>query len=118
MVINDQLMEPVEQINPVNDVKYREEYGHGGAGGRQSTDTFMIDDRQWPEDGVGIIGESSVDNGKTGYAGNMSCNPTIDNIRGLTINKKLDDITPSEAFTSTTLLGPCAVNDDSKRYAI
>ena len=43
---------------------------------------------------------------------------TIDNIRGLTINKKLDDITPSEAFTSTTLLGPCAVNDDSKRYAI
>lgn len=117
MVINDQLMEPVEQINPVNDVKYREEYGHGGAGGRQSTDTFMIDDRQWPEDGVGIIGESSVDNGKTGYAGNMSCNPTIDNIRGLTINKKLEDITTSEAFTSTTLLGPCAVNDDSKRVS-
>lgn len=117
MILNDQLLEPVDEINPPNAVKYREEYGHGGAGGRQSTDTFMIDDRQWPEDGVGIIGESSVDNGKTGYAGNMSSNPTIDNIRGLTINKKLEDITPSEAFTSTTLLGPCAINDDSKRVS-
>ena len=115
MVISDQLMEPVDQLNPVNDIKYREEYGHGGAGGRQSTDTFMVEDRQWPEDGVGVIGESSVDNGKTGYAGNMSSNPTIDNIRGLTISKKIEDVEPSEAYTCTTLLGPCVTQDDSKR---
>jgi hypothetical protein len=105
MVVSDQLMENIEQINPVNDIKYREEYGHGGTGGRQSVDTFMIEDRQWPADGIGIIGESSLDNGKTGYAGNMSDNPNIDNIRGLTISKKLEDIEPSEILTCSSLLG-------------
>ena len=117
MIVNDQLMENVDQINPINDIKYREEYGHGGTGGRQSTDTFMVEDRQWPEDGVGIIGESSVDNGKTGYAGNMSDNPNIDNIRGLTISKKIDDLEPSEILTCTSLLGPCVIQDDSKRFS-
>ena len=117
MVVSDQLMENIEQINPVNDIKYREEYGHGGTGGRQSVDTFMIDDRQWPEDGIGIIGESSLDNGKTGYAGNMSDNPNIDNIRGLTISKKIEDIEPSEILTCSSLLGPCVMQDDSKRFS-
>ena len=117
MIISDQLMENIEQINPVNDIKYREEYGHGGTGGRQSVDTFMIEDRQWPEDGIGIIGESSLDNGKTGYAGNMSDNPNIDNIRGLTISKKIEDLEPSEILTCSSLLGPCVMQDDSKRFS-
>ena len=117
MVVSDQLMENIEQINPVNDIKYREEYGHGGTGGRQSVDTFMIEDRQWPEDGIGIIGESSLDNGKTGYAGNMSDNPNIDNIRGLTISKKIEDLEPSEILTCSSLLGPCVMQDDSKRFS-
>lgn len=115
MIISDQLMENIEQINPVNDIKYREEYGHGGTGGRQSVDTFMIEDRQWPEDGIGIIGESSLDNGKTGYAGNMSDNPNIDNIRGLTVSKKISELGPSEILTCSSLLGPCVMQDDSKR---
>ena len=117
MIVNDQLMENVDQINPINDIKYREEYGHGGTGGRQSTDTFMIDDRQWPSDGVGILGEASVDNGKTGYAGNMSSNPSIDNVRGLTVSKKVSELEPSEILTCTSLLGPCVIQDDSKRIS-
>lgn len=117
MIISDQLMEGVEQINPINDIKYREEYGHGGTGGRQSVDTFMIDDRQWPADGIGIIGEASVDNGKTGYVGNMSNNPSIDNVRGLTISKKLKDLEPSEILTCSALFGPCVMQDDSKRFS-
>ena len=117
MVVSDQLMENIEQINPINDIKYREEYGHGGTGGRQSVDTFMIDDRQWPEDGIGIIGESSVDNGKTGYVGNMSNNPSIDNIRGLTISKPIKDLEPSEILTCAALFGPGVIQDDSKRFS-
>ena len=77
----------------------------------------MIEDRQWPEDGIGIIGEASLDNGKTGYAGNMSDNPTIDNIRGLTVTKKLKDLEPSEILTCSSLLGPCVMQDDSKRFS-
>jgi len=117
MIMNDQLIENIDQINPINDIKYREEYGHGGTGGRTSTDTFMIEDRQWPTDGIGVVGEASVDNGKTGYAGNMSSNPTIDNIRGLTISKKVSDLEPSEILTCTSLLGPCVIQDDSKRIS-
>lgn len=117
MIMNDQLIENIDQINPINDIKYREEYGHGGTGGRTSTDTFMIEDRQWPTDGIGVIGEASVDNGKTGYAGNMSSNPNIDNIRGLTVSKKVKDLEPSEILTCTSLLGPCVIQDDSKRIS-
>ena len=117
MIMNDQLIENIDQINPINDIKYREEYGHGGTGGRTSTDTFMIEDRQWPTDGIGVIGEASVDNGKTGYAGNMSSNPNIDNIRGLTVSKKVTDLEPSEILTCTSLLGPCVIQDDSKRIS-
>lgn len=45
-IMEDQLMENVDMINPIHDIKYQHAFSHAGFGGR-ATETFMIDDRQF-----------------------------------------------------------------------
>jgi len=115
MVCTDQMMENVDTINPINDIKYKSEYGHGGFGGRASTDTFMVEDRQFTDDNSGIMSEATIDSGKTGFAASMCASPTIANTRGMTIVKDKKDLTPSEVMSFTGILFPCMANDDGKR---
>lgn len=112
LVVQDQLMENVDLINPINDIKYQHEYSHAGFGGRQSIDTFMIDDRQFPDDGTGIISEATVDSSKTAYAGSMTMDPTIMNMRGMTVVKGVKELTPTQILSPTSVLVPCVTQDD------
>ena len=115
LVIQDQLVENVDYINPINDIKYETEYSHAGFGGRQSIDTFMVDDRQYPDDGVGIISEATIDSGKTAYAAAMTVDPTLVNLRGMTITKDKKDLKPTQLLSPTALLVPGVHQDDGKR---
>lgn len=115
LIIQDQLMENVDTINPINDIKYQSEYSHAGFGGRQSTDTFMVDDRQFPEDGLGIISEATVDSSKTAYAASMTMDPTMVNLRGMTITKDKKDLEPTQMLSVAALVAPCITQDDGKR---
>ena len=115
LVVQDQLMENVDLINPINDIKYQHEYSHAGFGGRQSIDTFMIDDRQFPADGTGIISEATVDSSKTAYAGSMTMDPTIMNMRGMTVVKDTKELKPTQILSPTSVLVPCVTLDDGKR---
>ena len=112
LVTQDQLMENVDLINPINDIKYQCEYSHAGFGGRQSVDTFMVDDRQFPEDGTGIISEATVDSSKTAYAGSMSADPTILNMRGMTVSKPASSLKPTQILSPTAVLVPGILQDD------
>lgn len=115
LIIQDQLMENVDVINPINDIKYRAEYGHSGFGGRQSIDTFMVEDRQYPDDGLGTMSEATVDNAKTGFTASLSANPVITNMRGMSKAVKSEDLNPNQILSVSSMLVPCVTNDDGKR---
>ena len=115
LITQDQLMENVDFINPINDIKYEAEYSHSGFGGRQSIDTFMVDDRQFPDDGVGIISEATIDSSKTAYAASMTMDPTMVNLRGMTITKPRTDLKPTQVLSPTAILVPGVTQDDGKR---
>lgn len=115
MISEDQLLENVDTINPVNDIKYHHEFSHSGIGGRSSVDTFMVNDRQFPADGVGTMTEATVDSSKTGYAGSLSTNPIITNLRGMVITKDPDELKPTQMVSVTAVLFPFGTHDDGKR---
>lgn len=115
MITEDQLLENVDTINPVNDIKYHHEFSHSGIGGRSSVDTFMVNDRQFPADGVGTMTEATVDSSKTGYAGSLSSNPIVTNLRGMVITKDVDELKPTQMVSVTSSLFPFVLQDDGKR---
>jgi len=115
MIIQDQLMENADIINPINDIKYKASYSHSGFGGRQSVDTFVLDDRQYPDDGVGTISEATVDNAKIGYVATLSVDPVLTNIRGMPKPVTTDKLDSSQILSVTGVLMPCVTNDDGKR---
>ena len=114
--MEDQLKENVDIINPINDIKYQEEFSHAGfAGGRKSLDSFTVPDRQYPKDGVGIISEATVDSAKTAFAASTSMDPTIVNMRGMTLTSNPDELKPTQILSISSLIMPGVTQDDSKR---
>ena len=112
-IMQDQLKENVDIINPINDIKYQEEYSHAGfAGGRKSLDSFTVPDRQYPQDGVGIISEATVDSAKTAFAASTSMDPTIVNMRGMTISESPDNLSPTQILSISSLIMPGVTQDD------
>ena len=114
LIVQDQLMENAGIINPINDIKYKASYSHSGFGGRQSVDTFVLDDRQYPEDGVGSMSEATVDNMKTGYIASLSVDPVLANIRGMPKPVNTADLEPTQMLSISSCLVPCVTNDDGK----
>ena len=113
LIMQDQLKENVDIINPINDIKYQEEFSHAGfAGGRKSLDSFTVPDRQYPKDGVGIISEATVDSAKTAFAASTSMDPTIVNMRGMTISQSPDDLKPTQILSISSLIMPGVTQDD------
>ena len=110
-ITKSQIFNNLDILNPIHDVKQTCGFTHIGDGGRSSA-SFVIDDRKFPEDGVGIISEATLDSGGVGMTAQLSMNPTICNARGLTISKKPEDCTPSEMLSLTALLVPASTQDD------
>ena len=75
----------------------------------------MVDDRQFPDDGTGIISEATVDSSKTAFAGSMTMDPTIMNMRGMTVVKEFKDLKPTQLLSPTAILVPGTMLDDGKR---
>ena len=114
-VVHHQLVENVSTINPINDIKQYSKFSNSGDGGR-SNDTFMISDRQFTKDQLGIVSEASVDNGKVGLNASLPLNPVFSNARGMALSDSdIDKLEPDNVLSITSLIMPGATNDDSKR---
>lgn len=113
-IVSDQLMENVDVINPINDIKYACEYSHVGIGGR-AADSFVVQDRRFPDDALGIMSEATVDSGKTGMNAQLSMNPTIANTRGMTVSKPPEQLDPANMLSVTSMLMAGVTQDDGKR---
>ena len=74
-----------------------------------------MNDRRYTEDSVGIISEATVDSAKTGFAASMSMDPTIKNMRGMTVSELPEDLAPTQMLSISSLIMPGVTQDDSKR---
>lgn len=110
----DGLFDKLDVINPIHQIKAKTAYSHLGEGGRTAS-TFMLSDRKFTKDSVGILSEATVDNSSVAINGGLSMNPSLLNTNGLTLSKAVEDITPSELLSITSLLFPCITQDDGKR---
>lgn len=113
-IVTDPLLRNVETLNPITAAKEMCGATHIGEGGR-SSETFVVKDRQYTKDNIGILSESTVDSGKVAVDVQTSVNPTMVSARGLTESKDVKDLEPSNILSTTSLLIPFADRDDGKR---
>ena len=110
-IVTDQAITSVEELNPVHDVKEQTGFTYTGIGGR-TAQSFVMADRQYPDDGTGIISEATVDSGKVGIVAATSVNPTMVNTRGVFEHVDPKDLDPAQFLSVTAMLMPCVTNDD------
>lgn len=112
-IIQDQSLHIVDEINPMENVKDKHSVTYAGSGGR-TAQSFVIEDRQYPKDGVGILSECTPDSGKVAINAYVTANPVIENIRGMFDVDKIeqDKLEPSQILSTTAMLMPCSTNDD------
>lgn len=114
-IMHHQLVENVSVINPIHDIKMYSKFSNAGDGGR-SNDTFMIEDRQFTQDQLGIVSEATVDNGTTGLNATLPFNPIFTNARGMAMTEEdIAKLEPENVLSITSLVTPGVTSDDSKR---
>jgi hypothetical protein len=109
-IIQDQSVVIVSEINPVQDIKDKSGFTYTGMGGR-TAQSFVVTDRKYSADSVGIISESTPDSGKVAITAYATMNPKIKNLRGL-FDVDKQSLEPTEVLSATALLMPGSTNDD------
>lgn len=112
-IMKDPTVQPVEELNPIHDIKLKTTVTYAGSGGR-TAQSFVINDRKFPEDGTGVLSECTPDSGKVAINAYTSMDPVITNIRGMfdVANVDVNDLEPSNILSATSLLMPGATQDD------
>lgn len=111
----DPTVMPVEDINPLHDIKMTTKLSYFGIGGRQA-ESFTVDDRCFPPDALGIVSESTPSAGGVGVITQSSMNPRISNIYGLVEDDiEIDKLEPTEMLSAVALYMPAVTQDDTKR---
>lgn len=103
----------VDICNPIHQIKEKTAITYTGMSGR-SGESFTVDDRVFPDDGIGILSEATVDNAKVGMNAYAPMDASIVNSRGmLDTNREGQESTQILSVSSTLM--PCATQDDGKR---
>jgi hypothetical protein len=110
-ILTDSLMENMNTINPLHDIKMQTLLSHLGDGGR-TEQTFMINDRKFTEDSIGVISEATVDSGNVAVIVSSSMDPQLENLRGQSAGVAADKVEPTQLLSLTSLLFPGATYDD------
>lgn len=113
-IIQNASMVPSDAVNPIQDMKDKASMTYSGVGGRTS-ESFVIEDRKFSKDDIGVISEATVDNGKVGIAAQLSYNPALGNTLGVLNPNDVSELDPADCLSVTSLVFPFAMNDDTKR---
>jgi len=114
-ILNDQSVQLFDEINPIHEIQDKLTVTYAGQGGR-TAQSFMVDDRTYPEDGVGVLSECTPDSGKVAIKSYLSVDPVINDIRGTYDLDSVDlkKIKATQVLSLTSMLMPCAINEDRK----
>ena len=115
--VQDATIAPNDVTNPVHEIKQKANYTFTGGSGRTGN-SFVLRDRIYPKDGLGVVSDAVPDSGKVGITSYLSASPRIHDIHGLaTPYKEGDHLEPPEMLAVGTMVMPCATTDDGKRAA-
>lgn len=113
-IVEDASFDKLDVINPVHAIKMKTAFSHLGEGGRTAS-TFMIADRKFTKDSIGILSEATVDNSSVAVNGLLTMDPSIVNTSGMNVPKEIKDVAATELLSITSLLFPAVTQDDGKR---
>jgi hypothetical protein len=116
-IVDDTLVDNTDIINPIHQIKMLRAFSFSGPGGR-TDESFVEKDREYPEDGLGVMSEATVDSGKVSMNRIMSVSPQIADLNGMFDEfdeNNVEDLTPDQLLSITALLFPGATNNDGKR---
>lgn len=113
-IMSDSTVQNVEVINPIHELKNNTQLTFTGSGGRTSQ-SFVVNDRLYPEDGVGVMSEATPDSGKVAMTVYTSANPRLRNMRGMYIPNTDDKtpVDPTQVMSVTGNLMPGLSQDDA-----
>ena len=113
-ILQDQTTAPVEDSNPIHSLKESEIVVYRGAGGRDAR-TLNSESRKYHENSIGVLSDSTVDNGDAGTVVYLTADPNITSTLGLTKvtdKKELKDVPPTKLLSTTSLVCPTIEYDD------
>ena len=111
-IISDETTAPIEESNPIHNLKEAEVVVYRGAGGRGSR-TMNAKARKFSRNAIGVDSEVTVDNGDAGTVRYLTANPNYNSLRGtINILDKFDSSVNSSCLNTSTLLAPGATLDD------
>lgn len=110
----DPVLKQVEEINPIHNMREREEVTFSGTGGRSGR-SMVGRVRVFHQNDIGVISESTKDSKDVAITTFTTSNPNIIDVRGRTrrFDPKVDGA--AKVMSSPALLSPSADRDDGKR---
>ena len=112
MLSKDPSMEIIDDINPIQNVKEKENVTFTGDGGR-SKRSMVKRTRTYSDTDMGVISEAGVDSSDVGITTFLSANPRFDTKLGTTgKHKSGQELDASQLFSTPILLSPFSTHDD------
>lgn len=112
-LLDDTASTPIEECNPIHNIKDYSIVTFGGTGGRTAR-SMTKPTREFTEDNLGVTSESSVDNSDVGYAAHMTSDPLITDLRG-NAQAATDETNPNHLVSFTAMLNPGSDRDSPQR---
>lgn len=113
-VTQDSSVKLVEDSNPINNVKEKEEVTFSGEGGR-SARSMVARTRVFHPNDMGVISEATKDSSQVAITTYLSADPNIKSLRGLTTRYDPNKTGPASMVSSSVLHAPAADRDQMKR---
>lgn len=113
-IVTNSAVQSTDLANPIQDIKLSAALTFAGTGGRDA-ESFVIEDRRFVADDIGIMAMDTSDNQKVGMNSQLPVNAQIQNTNGALRITDGDGLNPADAFSLTSLLFPFSTHDDNKR---
>lgn len=112
-ILQDPAGKPIEEINPIHNLKEKEIVIFGGIGGRSSR-SMTESSRTYHKSQMGVVSEATVDNSEVATITYLTADPNYNSVRGTTRRRTEKD--GAARLVSTSMLSsPGADLDDPKR---
>ena len=113
-ILQDPATIAVREANPIQNTREQEGFTFRGEGGR-SDQSMVARTRKYNDGDLGTVSESAPDSGAVGIIGYLAPDANFVDLRGRTRPYDAKKDGNAKLFSTSTLMAPCADQDDAKR---